>query len=153
MLASGTRGKVVMEFSGGMMRAWAVGWAVCMIAIVTTDYDGIMTVIFGTIVAVIVGGFVAGAASLSGLILRIPPLAGFWRGRRSLAIAAVIACLAVMAFGSSVGLSDLYVDPVSGRRFVGLHPAAVLSSYFLLLFVVANWPAGRPTTMASGDPT
>ena len=30
-----------MEFPGGMMRAWAVGWAVCMIAIVTTDDDGL----------------------------------------------------------------------------------------------------------------
>src|SRR4051794_28124268 len=122
-----------------LLVAWAAGWAVYMAAALLWAYDGIISLILQPVCAVVVSTACVAVALLAGLILHVRPIGRLWHSRRVWAGSLAGACLAVMGFGSSAGLTGTYVDPETGRAFVALHPAAALLSYFLLLFALAHW--------------
>ncbi|WP_435021218.1 hypothetical protein TA3x_002252 [Tundrisphaera sp. TA3] len=130
------------------MAAWCVGWMVDMVAMALWSYDGLTSLLFQPIVAAIIASLGLGIVLLVGLVLRVRGIGRLWDATPSIAAGLAGASLAVMAFGSSVGLTGLFTDPDTGRSFSALHPAAALLSYVSLLFAVAHWPArtvaGRP---------
>jgi hypothetical protein len=132
-----------------LLVAWGVGWIVYLVAAVLWGYDGIASLILQPVCAAVVSTVGVGVALLAGLVLRVRPVGRLWYARRAWAGGLAIACIAVMCFGSAVGLTGDYADPETGRTFVALHPAAALFSYLVLLFTVAHWPAGLPKRIAS----
>jgi hypothetical protein len=124
--------------SAAIGAAWILGWLVYMVAMVLTAYDGLPSLILQPIVAAVSSTVFVGIALLAGLVLRIQPIRRAWTAQCAAMLA--LLSLAVMCLGSKLGLTDVYTFPENGDRFTGLHPAAALSAYFLLLFSVANWP-------------
>lgn len=114
-----------------------------MAAMAATVYDGLPSLVFQPIVATVVAGVVVGLSAVFGLVFLIPPLGRLWRGHPAEARATAAMCLALKTTGSMLGITDVYTDPNTGRRFVGLHPAAALLTYLGLVFVAMNWPGGR----------
>src|SRR5262245_53255238 len=123
--------------------AWVTGWAISMVAMALWSYDGALSLIFQPFCAAIVSTIFVGATLIAGLVLRVPAVGRLWHSQREWSVALAAACLIVMCFGSAVGLTDVYVDPETGRRFEALHSVAALATYFLLLFTIAHWPVGR----------
>jgi hypothetical protein len=120
--------------------AFVVGWIVYMIAMMMTVYDGIISIIFQPIMAVLCSGFFVALALLVGLLLKIPLISRWWRSRRLWALTLVLGSLFVLCFGSLFEITQVYTDHETGRQFTGLHSAAALSGYFALIFGLANWP-------------
>jgi hypothetical protein len=125
-----------------LLVAWGVGWIVSLVAALLWAYDGVASLIFQPVCAAVVSTVCVGVVLLAGLVLHVHPVGRLWYARRAWAGALALACIAVMCFGSAVGLTGDYADPETGRTFVALHPAAALFSYLGLLFTLAHWPAG-----------
>jgi hypothetical protein len=136
--------------------ALAVGWIVYMIAMMMTVYDGVLSMIFQPIMAVLCSGFFVGLALLVGLVLRIPFISRWWQASRLWAVALISGSLSILCFGSLLGITEVYTDHETGRQFTGLHSAAALSAYFAMIFGLANWPfRGKnvePTAAPNGGP-
>ena len=111
-----------------------------MIAMVMTVYDGILSLIFQPIMAAIVSAGCVGVCLLIGLIFRVPAVGNLWRSSRLIAIGLALLSIFFMLCGSSMGLTQTYTDSETGRQFVGLKSGLGLGCYFLLLFVIANFP-------------
>jgi hypothetical protein len=140
----------LIEGGGSMRRrnyrirlAWATGWAIYMVAVALWSYDGLPSLILQPFCAAIVSTIFVGAVLLAGLVLRVPVVGRLWHSQREWAVALAAACLIVMCFGSTVGLTEVFVDPETGQRFEALHSVAALATYLLLLFTIAHWPTGR----------
>lgn len=120
--------------------AFVVEWIVYMIAMMMTVYDGIISMIFQPIMAVLCSGSFLALALLVGLILRIPVISRWWRSSRLWALTLVLGSLFILCFGSFLGVTQVYTDHETGRQFTGLHSAAALGGYFALIFGLSNWP-------------
>jgi hypothetical protein len=120
--------------------AWAVGWVVYMIAMAMTVYDGFLSLIFQPFIAVFVSAIFVFMALIVGLVFRIPAVGRLWRASRWTAIVLIALSLSLMCFGSAMGMTQTFIHPDTGEPIVGLHSAVALSSYFFLLFAIANWP-------------
>jgi len=120
-----------------------VGCSVYLVAMAMWSYDGLLSLLCRPLMAAIASAAFVGAAGFAGLLLRVPPIGRRWRSDSTCASLLIVGCLAVMGFGSSLGITSLYVDPETGQRFAALHPVAAVASYFLLLFAVVHWPAPR----------
>ena len=120
--------------------AFVVGWIGYMIAMMMTVYDGIISMIFQPIMAVLCSGFFVALALLVGLLFRIPMVSRWWLSSRLWALTLVLGSLFILCFGSFLGITQVYTDPETGRQFTGLHSAAALSGYFAMIFGLANWP-------------
>lgn len=80
--------------------AFVVEWIVYMIAMMMTVYDGIISMIFQPIMAVLCSGSFLALALLVGLILRIPVISRWWRSSRLWALTLVLGSLFILCFGS-----------------------------------------------------
>ena len=135
-----------------VLAAWVVGWVMYMVAMMAMVYDGFLSVVFQAVVAAAVSGVFVAFVLMLGLILRVPSLGRAWNASPRWAVAIAVASVLVMLGGPAVGIATEYVDPETGRRFLGLHAAAALGSYAALLFAVANWPTRRRIT-PTADPS
>ncbi|AWM40212.1 hypothetical protein GobsT_13410 [Gemmata obscuriglobus] len=126
--------------------AWLLGAGVYVAAAIGWNgYDGFPdTILLPACGAVVSAAFVGGGL-LAGRALRRTPLGRAWQSRSAWAAVAAVGSVAVLVFGSAVGLTGEYTDPDTGEPFRALHPAAALGGYALLLFAVAHWPLGRLT--------
>ena len=120
--------------------AWVLAGGGYLIAAVRQHYDGFPDVIFLPICAAIGSVAVVGFALVVGWVAGLTPLGRVWRRHPVGAASAAVIGLVVITFGSEAGWTDSYTDPDTGRQWEGLHPAAALGGYFLLMFAVANWP-------------
>lgn len=132
--------------------AFAAGWVTYMIAMMMTVYDGLISMIFQPFVAILCSGLCVLLALLVGLILRIPMLSRWWHSSRVWAVALMVISCLVLSLGSSLGITEVYTDHETGRQFTGLHSAAALSGYFVLIFAIANWPFRSRTNVEPDDP-
>jgi len=123
--------------------AFAVGWLVYMIGMLTTTYDGLLSLIFQPIMAVFWSGLFVVLALLVGLVLRLPPLARIWNASPFWAFAVAGASQFSLIFGYSLGLTDVGTHPETKQQFAMLHPAVAVGGYFFLVFSIANWPIRR----------
>ena len=121
--------------------AFGLGWLVYMIGMVLTVYDGALSLLLQPFLAALVSGVCVAVALLVGLLLRLPLLFAWWTRTSLWAGLLAGTSLLVLAFGYSLGLTEVGTNPETGDAVVVLHPAAALGGYFLLLFAVANWPA------------
>ena len=126
--------------------SFVAGWVMYMVAMMTTTYDGFPSLIIQPILAAIISGLTVGLCLLFGLMLRLPGLKQFWHSTPFLQICLLVASLGLMIFGSSIGLSEVYIDEELNRHFVGLNSAVALSTYILVVFTLANWPIKRTAT-------
>ena len=55
----------------------------------------------------------------------------------------MVTSLALMCFGSSMGLKQTFTHPETKEVIEGLRSDVALGGYFVLLFAIANWPV-RP---------
>jgi hypothetical protein len=62
--------------------AWAIGWVVAMAALLVWGYDGIPTLLFGTLSAAILSAGCVAIMLLAGLVLRVPTIARLWNSGR-----------------------------------------------------------------------
>ncbi|MBN9690887.1 MAG: hypothetical protein J0M24_11665 [Verrucomicrobia bacterium] len=120
--------------------ALAVGWIVYMIAMVMTVYDGLLSMIFQPIIAVICSSLTVGMSLLVGLLFKVPVLGRWWRVTPIPVGLLVVASLVILCFGASLGLRQTFTHPETQQPIVGLRPDAALGGYFVLLFAIANWP-------------
>ena len=135
---------------GGMRRwlavvaAWAPGAGVYVAAAVAWNgYDGFPDLLLLPACGAVVSATVVAFCLLAGLVVRPTPLGRAWRSGRVWAAAVAVGSAGLLGFGSALGLTAEYTHPDTGERFRGLHPAAALGGYFLLLAAVALWPFGR----------
>lgn len=135
-----------------IVAAWATAWAVYLLAAVLWAGDGLLSLVFQPLVAVVVSTVAVVAVLALGLVLRIPPLGRLWHSGRRWAVALATASLAVMALGSTIGLTGSYEDPETGQAFTALHPAVGLAGYVLLLFAIAHWPHAPAHLSPVGKP-
>ena len=124
-----------------------VGWIVYMIAMVMTVYDGLLSIIFQPIIAVICSAFTVGISLLVGLLFKIPVLGRWWRSSMIPAALLVIVSLVILCFGASLGLRYTFTNPETHQPIEELHPDVALGGYFALVFTIANWPV-RPRRKA-----
>lgn len=117
-----------------------MGWLVYMIAMVATCYEGIMSLIFQPFMAAIVSAVCVGVSLLFGQLFRIPTLDRLWRSSRLIAIGLALSCIFLMVCGSSIGLTQTFIDQETGGTFVGLHSGVAFGCYLLLLFTIVNYP-------------
>src|SRR4051812_25483796 len=106
-----------------LLIAWGAGWIISLAAALLWGYDGITSLIFQPLCAAVVSTVCVGAVLLVGLVLRVRPVGRLWYSHPAGAAVIAAACLAVLGFGSSAGLTGAYVDPETGRPFEALHPA------------------------------
>lgn len=128
--------------------AWLVGTGLYLVAAVRDRYDGFPDVLLLPVCAAAVSAAVVLSATLIGLGFRRTPLNRLWRSSGVWAAIAAGGSLAVLGFGSAVGLTGEYTHPDTGERFEALHPAAALGGYFLLAFAIVHWPLGRAPVSA-----
>jgi len=114
-----------------------------MIAMMMTVYDGLLSMIFQPIIAVLCSSLTVGIALLVGLLFKIPALGQWWRVTPIPAALLVIGSLVILCFGSTLGLRHTFTHPETQQPIVGLRPDAALVGYFVLLFAIANWPVKR----------
>lgn len=126
-----------------ILTALAVGWAVYMIAMVMTVYDGLLSLLFQPVLALICSTLTVGVALLVGLVFQIPVVGRWWRASRLPAGLLVVASLAILGFGSSLGLRHTFTHPETKQPVEGLRPDAAVGAYFTLVFALANWPVRR----------
>ena len=129
-----------------IVAAFSIGWIVYMIGMVLTVYDGFISMILQPFMAALTSGACTAVALLAGLLLRIPVISRSWHSTRSWAVLLVGGSLFTLAFGYSLGWTDVGTNPETGERILMLHPIAALSGYFFLLFGVVNWPMQRRTS-------
>jgi len=122
--------------------AFVVGWVVYMVAMIVTVYDGVLSLIFQPIIAVLCSVFFVMFALLVGLVLKIPILSRWWRGSRLWVLILIVGSLFIMCFGSSLlaSIAENFSNTETGMQYQRLHSNAVLISYFVLIFGIANWP-------------
>ncbi len=122
-----------------MFAAWALGWLIYMIAMVMTVYAGPLSLIFQPICAAMVSGFCVLLCFLLGFVFEIPVLGSIWKATRWTPRILGLFSTLLLVFGSSFGLTEIYVDPDTGNSFVRLHSAVAFGSYFVLLFSIVNY--------------
>jgi hypothetical protein len=130
--------------------AVATGWVVYMVAMMMTVYDGLPSMIFQPIMAVICSALTVGVGLVVGLLLKIPVLGRWWRATPITAAIFIVASLLVLCFGSTLGLSHTFTNPKTQEPIEGLRPDAALFGYFVLLFAIANWPLRQKGDAESG---
>ncbi len=113
---------------------------VYMVAMIVTVYDGLLSMLFQPII----GGVVASLAVLGslavGLVFRIPAIGRAWRAVWFVAPALAVASVVLMCFGSRWGLTTTFTEPETGVKTTGLLPEVGITSYLVMVFVIANWP-------------
>jgi hypothetical protein len=132
--------------------ALAVGWIVYMIAMMMTVYDGLLSMIFQPIIAVICSSLTVGISLLIGLVFKIPVFGRWWRATPIPAALLVIVSLVILCFGSTLGLRHTFKHPEPQQPIEGLRPDAAMGSYFALLFGIANWPVKPKKNAEPGAP-
>lgn len=128
--------------------ALMVGWAVYMLAMMVTVYDGFLSMIFQPFVALLFSGMGVLLAWLLGWLLKIPWLSRIWQDSPMLPIFLLVGSLLLMLLGKSMGISQEYRDLETGASWTGLHSYAAVGSYFVLLFTLTNWPVPRTLARA-----
>ncbi|GDY19330.1 hypothetical protein LBMAG56_06750 [Verrucomicrobiota bacterium] len=126
-----------------VIAAWSLGWLVYMIAMVMTVYDGITSLIFQPIIAVVFSTVAVGVSLLAGCIFRIPPMSRFWRSSWFWAAALAGGSILTMIYGADWGLTQTFTNPETGHQSVGLRLDMALVSYLVLIFAITNWPVRR----------
>ncbi|HRZ54559.1 MAG TPA: hypothetical protein P5525_03760 [Candidatus Paceibacterota bacterium] len=151
------RRRKTMRRALAILIALAVGWIVYMIAMMMTVYDGLLSMIFQPIIAVICSSLTVGMSLLVGLLFKVPVLGRGWRATPIPAGLLVIASLAILCFGSTLGLRHTFMHPETKQPIEGLRPDAALGGYFALLFAISNWPVkprrkAEPSAAPNGGP-
>jgi len=128
-----------------------------MIAMMMTVYDGLLSMIFQPIIAVICSSLTVGIALLVGLLFKIPILGRWWSATPFPAALLLIGSLVILCFGSTLGVRHTFTHPETQQPIEGLRPDAALSGYFALLFAIANWPVKpkrntEPSAAPNGGP-
>lgn len=131
--------KLLMRFAT-VAAGWMIAWVIYMIAMMITVYDGLLSLIFQPIMAALTSTLFVGAALLVGLVFRIPAVGRAWSGSWWWPGSLAAGSLLVLCLGSTLGITSLYTNPETGVSFTGIHPAAALGGYFLLIFSIVNWP-------------
>ena len=83
--------------------AWAGGCVVYMIAMISTVYDGVPSMIFQPIMAALVSALCVAACFVLGLVFKIPAVGKIWSTTRWMAIGLGIASVFFMRYGSLLG--------------------------------------------------
>lgn len=122
------------------LSAWITGWIVYMVAMVSTVYDGFLSLLFQPIMAALWSFAFTLGASLAGMIFLVPVVGKAWRGSCLWAATILSASLFVMVVGPFLGWTETFPGEV-GSPITVLRPDLALTSYFALLFAIANWPA------------
>ena len=120
--------------------ALAVGWVVYMIAMAMTVYDGLISMVFQPIIAMICSTLVVGISLLVGLLFKVPVVGRLWRASSIPAALLLVGSLLIFCFGFRFGLRETFIHPETHQQFEGLHPVAAVGAYCMLLFAIANWP-------------
>ena len=120
-----------------------VGWLVCMIAMGMTVYDGLGSMVFQSLIAMICSGLAMIVALLVGLVLKIPVLGKFWSTTCWPAMVLIAGSLFVLCLGTRLGWQQTYMLPEFQRQYEGLRTEAMLGGYFVLVFAIAHWPINR----------
>jgi hypothetical protein len=128
-----------------------------MIAMVMTVYDGLLSMIFQPIIAAFCSFLTVGGSLLVGLLFKVPVLGRLWRSTPIPAALLVVTSLVILCFGSSLGLRQTFTDLETHQQVEGLRPEAAVGAYFVLLFVLTNWPLrqkgdAEPGASPNGDP-
>jgi len=124
-------------------------WGIFFCLKLFDDYDGIMSWIGAPIVATVLLAITLPLTLLLGLSRKIPWFARMWYSGRTLAGCVLIASIAVLVFGHSLGMRETYTytnslgDTVTATR---LHSYVSLPAFFLVAFSVFYWPAGKAIT-------
>src|SRR4051812_17218764 len=91
------------------------GWTIYMVEELMSAYDSMSSLILQPVLAAVVSTASVGAVLLAGVVLRVSPIGRLWHSGRGLAGLLAVACLAVMCFGSTLGITAAYTDPETGR--------------------------------------
>src|SRR5262245_58201158 len=127
-----------------MCFAWFAGFVAYMITMAVTVYDGLPSLIFQPIIGLVVSAVTVVVARMVGLPFRAPALRGWWNKSlvgRFMAAMIVFLGIGFQCYALSgdrlvlhVEFGDVYRTSNSNLGFVG---------YFMLVFVLANWPNQR----------
>lgn len=132
-----------MRRSIAIISAWGLGWLVYMVAMIITVYDGITSMIVQPIIGAIITTLAVGGSLIVGLLFRVPLIGRAWRAAWFLSPALAIGSIILMCFGASWGLTQSFTDPETGQQTVGLRSNVAISSFVVMVFAVANWPARK----------
>lgn len=123
------------------LMAFFAGWAVYMLAIVMTVYDGLMSIVFQPIVGAIFSLVGVVAMGLLGLPLYWGPLRSWWWTRGAwLSVFILAASIVALGLSWHPSLRIMVRHPELATDIASFHPTLAIGGWLGLLFCLAHTP-------------
>lgn len=121
-----------------------LGWLIYMGAMMTTVYDGMLSLLFQPFMAALASGVFVAIALLFGLPLRTPKISKIWHGAGWRVLFITTAAIGIMIFHARLGLQTEWMNPQTGEKIKTMTPLAGLAYYLLAIFPIVNFPGKKP---------
>lgn len=121
-------------------RAFAFSWLFYMCMSLAEYYDGILTWIGQPIMGAVFSGVTVATIALLGLLLRIPQIGRAWRKSHPLPVIIIVGGLLLLICGSTIGLTETYVDSETETVHSRLHGVVSVPAFLGVIFAIAHWP-------------
>ncbi len=119
--------------------AWLVGSFLYFVTIVATSFDGIITVLAGAVWGAGISAVCVLACSVTGLLLRIPPLKRLWHSNFLLAGILILIGFGLFGYALSPDQVKVLGQDEDGQAIKELG-VTWLPGFLILLFAIANAP-------------
>jgi hypothetical protein len=121
--------------------AWIAGCIVYFFGMLVSPYAGFETLICQPFMMVCTSGVFVVFATVAGLPLAFPRIQKFWSHAVYLNLVLLIVSLGLLFISQTLGWTTILSYPETNQTWVGPHPIPILVGYFLLIFVLVNWPS------------
>lgn len=119
--------------------SFVFGWIIYMIGVVVFPFDGMLSIVFQVFFGLIVSLVITSLSWLFGCIIK-KNIAEKYMPSYRLHLISILFFLVLLFFGYSLGLRDTYVDLETGVVFESVNMIVGITSYILIVFLIANWP-------------
>lgn len=119
--------------------SFVIGCIIYTIGVAIFPYDGVIAILFQTILGFIITGITVLMSWLIGSIFRKHVLKKYLPGHYAHLIGVTV-CAFFLIFGYSLGLRGVYLNPETGTNFKSINPVIGIGGYILIIFLIANWP-------------
>ena len=123
--------------------AWFLGCILYLfLALGIIGDEGILGLLFQSIIGAVFSIILVGVAYLVGLLLRFPAFSRLWYANVLPSLTVILLALGVLFYGRNLGFVTTYISHDSDLPIQDLHPAAAIASVFAAVFGTLHFSIG-----------
>lgn len=122
--------------------SYVVGWILYMFGVLVFPYDGVISLVFQTLIGAVVSCVVVGVSWLIGTLVRTYIPKKYIPGYR-IHVGIMVIVVALLFVINLLGVRGTYIDSEVGTTFSSINVYIGVIGYIFILFFITNWPIER----------